>query len=83
MTRWRLFWAAYIAVGVIVDPLREQADITAGRTHSDGTTLSATTRWTVEHVPGGRVLFAAGCVLIPRWFETHILDHLDNRKADW
>lgn len=73
MTRWRMFWLTYLAAGGLCDTWRESRDIKAGRTHSTGTTLSASTRWLVERMPAGRLLFALGCVVVPRWFEGHIL----------
>lgn len=83
MTRWRWFWAAWLAVLPIVDPIREQADIRAGRTHSTGTTLSAVVRWVIERIPFGRPLFRLGIGWLGAWLPGHILDHLDSQKADW
>lgn len=83
MTRWRIFWVTYLGLGAMIDAWRESRDIDAGRTHSTGTTLSASTRWTVEHVPAGRPLFQFGIGWLAAWLPGHIVDHLDTQKADW
>lgn len=83
MTRWRLFWLGYISVGALIDPWRERDDIANQRTHSTGTTLSASTRWLVERFPCGRILFRFGIGWLAAWLPGHILDHLDSQPADW
>ena len=80
---WRWFWAAWLLVLPLVDPWREQSDIAHDRTHSDGTTLSATVRWGVERTPGGRFWFRLGIGWLAAWVPQHILGHLDSDKATW
>ena len=66
-----------------MDAWREDRDIEAQRTHSTGTTLSSSTRWAVETLPCGRMLFPFLCWLVPHWFESHIMRNLDSKLADW
>lgn len=66
----RLGWAAYIALGVVVDLWRDSKD--------DDTTLSATTRRTFRvDTPVGRVAFLAAWGFLAAWFAQHIT----NREA--
>lgn len=90
---WRWFWAAWLLVLPLVDPWREQDDIAHDRTHSDGTTLSATMRWALEKLIdllgpkiGPRLvpwLFKRAARELGEWLGPHIVDHLDSQQADW
>lgn len=81
--RWDWTWLGIVAALAVLDARREQDDIRAGRTHSTGTTFSATNRRLVEHVPGGRYLFRIGLDVFHDWYAGHIDDHLDARRARW
>lgn len=75
---WRTIWTTgAITAGIAftcVDLAREKNDIAAGRTHSTGTTFSATNRWWIERLgPLGPAVFSAGLDAIRDWYEPHIL----------
>jgi hypothetical protein len=84
--KWHVFWGGFVGVLVTgfttLDLSRERDDIRNGRTHSGGTTLSATIRWSIEHTrPYGSPVFVATCVGLTGWMVPHILKHLDNSPA--
>lgn len=84
---WRAIWTTgSIAAGIAftrLDFAREEKDIAAGRTHTTGTTFSATNRWWIERLGPrlGPIVFRAVLDIARDWYEPHILSHLDQQRA--